>query len=154
MNSATINGPTKQNRILRKRILLVDDEGLVREAVGRLLAKDEHTVVESNNGFEALSLFTRGHFDLVMTDFRIPFMEGNELATRIKQLAPGQPILMITGYGKKPGPVNPVDAVLNRPFDLDQLRAVMATLLSEVAPLSSGDTLSLPTAAPPCPVAR
>jgi CheY-like chemotaxis protein len=121
-----------EDKILRKRILLVDDERFVRESIARLLSKDEHNVVEANNGAEAFALFTRGQFDLVMTDFEIPFMKGNELAARIKQLAPGQPVLMITGYGKRPGPDNPVDAVLNKPFDFDQLRRAMAKLLSEV----------------------
>ena len=125
-------GAMEEDKVVRKRILLVEDEGLVRELVGRLLARDEHTVVHANNGVEALSLFTRGQFDLVMTDFEIPFMKGNELAARIKQLAPWQPILMITGHGKRPGPDNPVDAVLNKPFDLDQLRTAMAKLLPEV----------------------
>jgi len=115
---------------LRKRILLVDDERPVRESISLLLATDEHTVVEANNGAEAFSLFTTGRFDLVMTDFEIPFMKGNELAVRIKQMAPRQPILMITGHGKRRGPDNPVDAVLNKPFDLEQLRSALAKLLT------------------------
>jgi len=121
-----------EDKILRKRILLVDDERFVRESIARLLSKDEHTVVEANNGAEAFSLFTRSQFDLVMTDFEIPFMKGNELAARIKQLAPCQPILMITGHEERPSPDNPVDAVLNKPFDLSQLRKAIAELLSEV----------------------
>ncbi len=121
----------EEERIVGKRILLVDDELLVRELIGRLLSKDQHTVVQANNGVEAFALFAQGHFDLVMTDFEIPFMKGNELAARIKQVAPGQPILMITGHGKRRGPDNPVDAVLNKPVDLDRLRAAMARLLSE-----------------------
>jgi CheY-like chemotaxis protein len=125
-------GSMGKDKILRKRILLVDDERFVRESIARLLSKDEHTVVEANNGAEAFAVFTRGQFDLVMTDFEIPFMKGNELAARIKHLAPCQPILMITGYGKRPGPDNPVDAVLNKSLDLDQLRTAMAKLLSEV----------------------
>ena len=118
--------------MVRKRILLVEDERLVRESIGRLLSKDQHTVVESNNGVEALSLFTRGQFDLVMTDFEIPFMKGSELATRIKQLVPRQPILMISGHRKRPGPDNPVDAVLHKPFDLNQLRQAMTKLFSQM----------------------
>ena len=98
------------------------------------LSIDAYTVVEANNGAEALELFRKGGFCLVMTDFEIPFMKGNELATRIKQLAPWQPILMITGHGKRPGPDNPVDAVLNKPIDLNQLRTAMAKLLSEGPP--------------------
>ena len=62
----------------------------------------------------------------------MPFIKGDELAARIKQLAPWQPILMITGYGKRPSLDNPVDAVLNKPVNLDQLRTATAKLLSEV----------------------
>jgi CheY-like chemotaxis protein len=132
MNPVEITSSAEEDRIVRKRILLVDDDGLVRELIGRLLSRDEHTVVEANNGVEAFSFFTKGQFDLVMTDFEIPFMKGNELAARIKQLAPHQPILMITAYGKRRGPDNPVDAVLHKPVDLDQLRRAMAGLLSNV----------------------
>ncbi len=131
MATANINSAMEKDKIVRKRILLVEDERLVREVIGRLLARDDHTVVHANNGAEAFSLFTRGKFDLVMTDFEIPFMKGNELAARIKQVAPEQPILMITGYSKRRGPDNPVDAVLNKPVDLDRLRTAMARVLSE-----------------------
>jgi CheY-like chemotaxis protein len=115
-----------------KRLLLVEDDLGLREMLKTALCLDAHTVVEANNGAEAFSLFAGGQFDLVMTDFEIPFMKGNELAARIKQLAPRQPILMITGYGKRPGPCNPVDAVLNKPFNFTQLRTAMAQLLPEV----------------------
>jgi len=121
----------EQDQMPRKRILLVDDEGIVRESIRLLLSMDNHTVVEANNGVEALYLFTRAEFDLVVTDFQIPFMKGSELAARIKQLLPRQPILMITGHAEKPGPDNPVDAVLDKPFNLNQLRAAMARVLSE-----------------------
>jgi CheY-like chemotaxis protein len=132
MHPVNIQSPLEEDTIVGKRILLVDDERIVRELIRRLLSKDAHTVVEANNGVEALSLFTRGQFDLVMTHFEIPFMQGSELAARIKQLAPGQPILMITGHGKRRGLDNPVDMVLHKPVDLDQLRTAMARLLSEV----------------------
>jgi CheY-like chemotaxis protein len=131
-------GAAGENRIIGKRILLVDNEQVVRELTGQLLSMDEHIVVEANNGAEALALFAKGSFDLVMTDFEIPFLKGNELATRIKQLAPRQPIIMITGYRKRPGPDNPVDAVLDKPFDLDQLRTAMAKLLSDARPGLTG----------------
>jgi DNA-binding response OmpR family regulator len=94
----------EKNQIVGKRLLLVEDDHRLREMLKTALSIDAYTVVESNNGAEAFSLFTRSQFDLVMTDFELPFMRGNELAARIKQLAPRQPILMITGYGKRPGP--------------------------------------------------
>src|SRR5271168_5642791 len=94
--------------IVGKRILLVDDEGAVRESVRTLLARDEHIVVEANNGAEAYGLFTQGRFDLVVTDCVMPFLSGDELAVRIKRLAPQQRILMITAHDIKRTSSNPV----------------------------------------------
>jgi CheY-like chemotaxis protein len=115
---------------LHKHILLVDDEGTVRETLRFLLLSDRHIVVEANNGAEALALFTRGRFDLVILDYQMPFMKGDELASHIRKVAPHQRILMITAYALKPSPENPVDAILNKPFELTRLRQVMAQLLA------------------------
>ena len=111
--------------------MLVEDEQPVRESIRLLLVRDEHTVVEANNGAEAFALFAKGQFDLVVTDSEIPFLKGGELAVKIKQLAPRQPILMITGHQRRPSPDNSVDAILNKPFDLNQLRKAVAELVSE-----------------------
>lgn len=115
--------------IFGKHILLVDDEGIIRESVKDLLAKGEHTVVEANNGAEAYSLFLQNHFDLVLTDCVMPFVTGDELAVRIKKVAPEQPILMMTGHDYRQGPGNPVDAVLRKPFDYERLQQEIAKLL-------------------------
>ena len=121
----------KQNIIRGKRILVVDDEPCVQEAFCMMLKFDGHSVTVANDGAEALDLFTKGKFDLVATDFEMPVMKGNELAVRIKQLAPSQPILMITAYQIALGDSdNPVDSILNKPFTLDNLREAIAKLLS------------------------
>jgi two-component system, cell cycle response regulator CpdR len=119
------------NVVREKRILLVDDETAIRGAFRMMLEIDDHAVTEASNGAEALDLFTKGRFDLVMTDFEMPVMKGNELAVRIKQLAPHQPILMVTAYGKELGDSeNPVDGILNKPFTVDDLRQAIAKLLA------------------------
>jgi CheY-like chemotaxis protein len=75
-------------------------------------------------------LFKPDHFDLVITDFEMPQMKGNELAMRIKQVSPLQPILMITAYAERlDNADNPVDAVLNKLFQLEDLRRTVAELL-------------------------
>ena len=113
-----------------KRILLVDDQPSVRGTIRLMLEIDDHIVTEANNGAEALDLFTPGQFDLVTTDFAMPVMKGDELAVRIKQLAPMQPILMITGYAEELGDAdNPVDSILKKPFTLESLRGAVAKLL-------------------------
>jgi CheY-like chemotaxis protein len=120
-----------QKIIRGKRILLVDDEPGVRGSFRVILELDDHTVTEANNGAEALDLFTKGQFDLVATDFEMPVMKGNELAVRIKDLAPRQPVLMITAYERELGdPENPVDSILIKPFTLDALRGAIGMLLS------------------------
>lgn len=75
-------------------------------------------------------MFKPDHFDLVITDFEMPQMKGNELAMRIKQVSPLQPILMITAYAERlDNADNPVDAVLNKLFQLEDLRRTVAELL-------------------------
>jgi CheY-like chemotaxis protein len=120
---------TQHEPPLGKRILLVEDDRSVRDTIRQLLSLDDHTVIEANNGAEALGLFAHDQFDVVLTDCVMPFIKGIELAARIKKLAPNQPILMITAYGIKPGPHNCVDAVLRKPFDLGKLRLALAELL-------------------------
>ena len=124
-------GATRRPGLFRKRILMVDDQPSVREAIALLLSLDEHTIVEAADGAEALALFKPGQFDLVITDFEMPQMKGDELATRIKQARPAQPVLMITAYAEQlRRSDSPVDALLEKPFHLEDLRRVIAELLA------------------------
>ena len=85
------------------------------------------------NGREALDLFTPDRFDLVITDYLMPVMKGDELARNIKRLAPSEPVLMITGSTSELGGIRAsVDAVLNKPFGLEELRQAVAQLLGSV----------------------
>lgn len=114
-----------------KRILLVEDQELVRAALRMMLELDGHRVTEASNGAEALGLFAVGQFDLIVTDFEMPMMKGNELAISIKLLAPSQPILMITASEKARGDVeNPVDGLLNKPLTVPDLRGALGKLLA------------------------
>jgi CheY-like chemotaxis protein len=123
--------PASRDRPRRKRILLVDDQKSVRETISLVLRLDDHTVIEAEDGPAALGLFMHDHFDLVITDFEMPIMKGNELAARIKQHSPAQPILMITAYAERLADSdNPVDGILDKPFHLQDLRQVLAELLS------------------------
>ncbi|HWH71874.1 MAG TPA: response regulator [Candidatus Sulfotelmatobacter sp.] len=119
------------NRIQHKRILLADDQNEVRHSIRLLLSLDQHTVTEADNGREAWEQFHQDHFDLVITDYKMPEMQGNELATKIKQLSPTQPILLITADRGELSPANtPVDAILDKPFTFGDLRQAIATLLA------------------------
>ena len=118
-------------KVSGKRILLADDQSEVRETVRLLLGIDGHSVAEAANGREALGLFAPNRFDLVITDYAMPVMRGDELATNIKHVAPSQPILMITGSAELFGHcAAPVDAFLHKPFGCDELREAVAKLMS------------------------
>lgn len=127
-----------------RRILLVDDEEPLRACVRLMLELDGHHVTEATNGAEALDLFNMGVFDLVITDFEMPRMKGNELALAIKILAPALPILMITACERaRREPENPVDALMNKPFTVIELHDALEKLLSS-------RPASAPAATVPC----
>lgn len=114
-----------------ERILVAEDEELLRAWLRMMLELEGHHVTEASNGAEALSLFKIGEFDLVITDFEMPVMQGNKLAVGIKLLSPSLPILMVTGSGRaRRDARNPVDAVLSKPFTVGELRCVLGKLLS------------------------
>src|SRR5438445_6786846 len=82
-------------------ILVVDDDAMVAETVRRALAVDGHSVVVVNGGSEALQAFEVSKFDLVITDFEMPGMKGDELAAELRARVPTQKILMLTAHKER-----------------------------------------------------
>jgi CheY-like chemotaxis protein len=80
-------------------ILVVDDEAQVREFLKDLLTEDGFDVTTARDGGEALGLLTRERFDLVLTDLKMPGMDGWELSEHLLVRYPRLPIVMLTGYG-------------------------------------------------------
>ncbi len=112
------------------RILVVEDEPLVREVISVYLQEDKHQVETAANGREGLEKFKAGQFDLVMTDRAMPEMNGDDLAMEVKKLRPEQPVLLLTGFGdlmtdagEQP---SGVDLVVSKPFTLTTLRNAIA----------------------------
>ena len=80
-------------------ILLVDDEDLVRAGTAEMLRQLGHSVIETGGAAEALKLLKhRGGFDIVVTDYMMPHMDGAALARQAQDIAPGLPVLVVTGY--------------------------------------------------------
>ena len=120
-----------RDKVLQKRILVVEDNSSARESIVLLLRIDRHLVTEASNGKEALDLLSRQTFDLVILDFAMPGMLGGEVALRMKLIAPTLPILMVTAYLEKLTDADkPVDAVLAKPFAVEELRQAIAKLVS------------------------
>jgi PAS domain S-box-containing protein len=124
--------PTEWSR--RLRILVVEDDPLVRLSVTAQLTHQGHTVESAANGLEGLDRFMSGRFDLVVTDRAMPEMGGDQLARTIKQTATDTPIIMLTGFGdlmdaKREQPAG-VDAVVSKPVTLDNLTSAIRQVLA------------------------
>jgi len=121
-----------QKKFIGRRILVVEDDPAVRDSIALLLRIDRHVVTEAANGREALDFVSRQPFDLVVLDFAMPGMLGGEVALKIKLSNPTLPVLMVTAHLEKLNDSDkPVDAVLGKPFALDELRSAIAKLLSQ-----------------------
>src|SRR5688572_30550822 len=81
------------------RLLLVDDEPLIRESLYEILRMEGYTVETSDTGEKALELMEKQAVDVVVTDFKLPKMSGLQLLKEIKKKYSRTEIIMITGYG-------------------------------------------------------
>jgi len=112
------------------RVLVVDDEPLIRQVVAGFLRIDKHTIEAVGSGAEALVLLRAQRFDLVITDRAMPDMGGDELAAAVKGLVPRVPVIMLTGFGELRAAAGQrpagVDLVVGKPITLAGLRAAVA----------------------------
>lgn len=115
-----------------KKILVVDDEPFVCDTVKLLLAYEGHQVETATGGEEALRKFQNGQFDVVITDYSMPGMKGDELGSKIKALVPNQPVVLITAYAEMlrgaEQPVAGIDYLVSKPFLLEHLRQAIVAV--------------------------
>jgi two-component system, cell cycle sensor histidine kinase and response regulator CckA len=113
-----------------RSVLVVEDEPTVRTMAVRTLEEAGYRVRQAAHGREALALIEArdGRVDLVVTDLGMPEMDGHELASRLKTLRPGLPVLYMSGYGDA-GVVTPF---LQKPFSPDDLVDRVAAVLAGV----------------------
>ncbi|MDW7968728.1 MAG: ATP-binding protein, partial [Thermoanaerobaculum sp.] len=117
------------------RILFVDDEPLIREALGHALEQEGHHITCCQSAEEGLEAFTQAlgrdeAFDVVITDLGMPGMSGRELAAKIKGLSPTTPVVLLSGWGTTLGERGPnqVDAVLSKPASITAVCSTLARL--------------------------
>jgi CheY-like chemotaxis protein len=108
------------------RVLLVDDDSLVRDSVRRMLEFDHHKVTAAASAAEALALCDNKTFDLVLLDYLMPVTKGDELARVLKERYPNLPIIMITADAEKVESTEElpfgVNFMMAKPFQFSDLR--------------------------------
>jgi CheY-like chemotaxis protein len=125
------------------RILVIDDDPVLRRSLGEILGQEGHTVLVAGGGQEGIAMaraaLAEGHaFSVVFTDLGMPYVDGRMVARALKAMAPRMPVVMLTGWGERlvsEGNVpSDVDLVLSKPPRLRALREALARLCSVVHP--------------------
>ena len=122
------------------RILLTEDDNSVRAFVSRALELDGHKVETACDGVEALDRLTErdGGYDLLVSDVKMPLMDGIALAHKASRRWPGLPILLMTGFADQRERADDLSQVIRdvvtKPFTLQQIReAVREAATAEAA---------------------
>lgn len=116
----------------KARILLVDDEELVREELGGLLEDEGYEVITGSDGQEGLRLFRERRPDMVITDVRMPRRDGLSVAMTIRREDPSVPVTVITGHGNEAMAIDALRAgvtdFIKKPVNLDDLASALARM--------------------------
>ena len=113
-------------------ILVVEDDLLNRNLICKVLRKEGHQVVEACDGAIALEILQVLPFDLVITDFMMPKLNGIKFVEHLHSLQPRMPIIFMTGFLSVISGntiLDDVAEVLAKPFELDVLRSTVHRLL-------------------------
>jgi len=111
------------------RVLMVDDDALIAMSTVDMLEDLGHVVTEANSGAAALALIEAGNaFDLMITDYSMPGMNGAELGQAVRKLAPDLPILVASGYAELPPGTGMNLPRLGKPYTQSQLATEISKL--------------------------
>jgi two-component system, NtrC family, response regulator AtoC len=112
-----------------KRILLIDDEEMIRDLLREMLHRKGYTIETAENGKGALALLEANAYDLVITDLRLPDISGMKVLAEAKKKSPDLGVIMITGYGSIKNAVKAMKQgafdYITKPFDLEEIEMVV-----------------------------
>ncbi len=125
----------KSSPTIRKNALIVDDDAVILQLISSWMKYREWNVETAYNGTEAYDLFVeKKDFNLVLTDYNMPHMDGLVLAEKIKEMDPLTRIILITGTCssilEKEINIIYIDEILYKPFSLDKLDRIITVCTS------------------------
>jgi two-component system OmpR family response regulator len=113
------------------RVLVVEDELLIRWSIAETLAQTGHTVIEAEDGVSAVQalMAPAAPFDAVLLDYRLPDSDDLSLLANIRQLSPHSAVILMTAYGTPEIITSALDLgvcqVLNKPFEMHELEGLL-----------------------------
>ncbi len=149
------DGSKPAARLGGARLLVVDAEESVRKAAHNLLGRQGATVETARDGHEAIALARQSPYSAVMVDIRLPDLDGYEVFRRLREVQPGVPIILMTGFGYDPthsivkARQEGLQTVLYKPFRADRLMEAVEQALrpqsGEAAPSPSPSVVASST---------
>jgi excisionase family DNA binding protein len=122
----------------RPRVLVVDDEEMVREMVVKLLSNSDWEVVTAPDGASALNLLRATEYDLLVTDLKMPGMDGLSMIRQARQEVTELPVIIITAHSTEASAIEAlnmgVSGYLLKPFRGQRFLSIAAKLLGEPEP--------------------
>jgi len=116
-------------------ILVVDDEENAREGLSKILSNEGYKVEVASDGKEAIDRLKKLSFDLVITDMRMPQMDGFEVLREIKKMDDNIGVIMITAFGEVDSYFEAMNLgafeYINKPVKVDELKRVISKVLEE-----------------------
>jgi len=117
-------------------ILVVDDEEGARELFSTILTDEGYEVTLANNGEEALALFKNNPFNLVITDIKMPVMDGLQLLQEIRKIGSKTDVIMVTAYGEVESYLKAMSLgaaeYINKPIRIKELKRIVHKVLTQL----------------------
>jgi two-component system response regulator (stage 0 sporulation protein F) len=117
------------------KILVVDDEEGARDLFHTILSDEGYDVSLANGGEEALDLFKNNQFNLVITDIKMPVMDGLQLLQEIRKLGSKTDVIMVTAYGEVESYLKAMSLgaaeYINKPIRIKELKRIVHKILTE-----------------------
>src|SRR5262249_4403604 len=114
---------------MKQRILVADNEQNIRTVLGALLEREGYEVTAVANGLEAKQVLTHGDVQAVVTDLKMPEMDGMDLLHWLRKNQPDVPVIMITAFATVDTAVEALKAgafdYITKPFDLEEMKLVV-----------------------------
>jgi DNA-binding NtrC family response regulator len=134
-----VSGQPGSRAVAAPRVILIDDEIDLLNMLAEELTDAGFEVTAVDNGRDALRAAQHKRFDVAITDFKMPEMDGLQTAVALKQIDPQLPIIMATGYASSAamlalGPYQILAALLLKPFALEQVLEMVDHAISEKKP--------------------
>jgi excisionase family DNA binding protein len=127
----------------RPRILVVDDEQAVRDLLAKTLTMADYDVDTAGDGPAALDQLRAVEYDLLITDLKMPGMDGLSVIREARRQSPDLPVIIITGYSTEASAIEAINlgvaGYLTKPFRLPRILAAAARALGEPVPASTSE---------------